>query len=1294
MVKKIFKLSCVCFSAILLFSCQTAKIQWKPIVINEPKFIDTISKAEIDNNLLADLVTFSFYKNNPTAEPNPFWPYETPIIARNPYYGPFLFSNGEDIVVVADEKVTQQEYLIDIAANSGNHSIYKMHPDFAVTSNCPGVSNKIDTLVYGNVKLTNKTATNGERVVLTPENIAEQLSAFSLWDGVHIDSINGEMYFFGHNDGKNNPPITRNDIVTAYRAIFDHEAAGEPLFVDMDFSKKSEEQYLVTFGGGFEDTHIGKVLLDADVLLKAMSTGVDPWTNTEPLVCEMCISKNQSNFQKAFCILFNYIINENIKFKDINEQVYDIYNESIKEKKLIKKFTDAPITFRYLLKASNPKKDSILKESKNDKLEFPFQTPSGELKKVTCSGDSLYFYCKRIFELSPISKGILLKAINAFPNASDASSRLLYVTLAFCFEKSLSFLNQISQKNLSNTFNILNKLYEGNDEGIIAQLAMIYFMSENKEFSGLFFQLDEDDQLILAYLTAYMIKDPDFFQFIENLQYYQPLCKGSDLPEEVTSMQEAYIKFVCKHLSQYKRTYLADLVRTELKKINPSCKYMTAEEIRDKYDLQMEKGWHTTRFWFYPGNEALQISTDLNTFIFQQPQMEARAEKLDQRRGPFESVKYEDSEAIPGVDQNLKIINKYYNDLSELFPTLKELSNVVRLLTFFRWIRYYHPDNFDLTAFINAVNYNTPTPRKYPLYETAIALPNGTMLRAKGGIDLHSCTNVRFNDQRTDSLRTSFSIATSSGNFNFESKKMKLSKLFSPENANKASSIQYLCEENNLILKSENGQYVSAYAHKDTLKTIVCRKENVFGEIAVSKVLVKNKSTVREEWINGAMTKEWKLETNNNFNYWTLTNTLHEKNMKSNLENVKSHLMDALDAQLPFDVLWSDIASAYPNARLIQANDKIILSIATDSSKNSEITLCGTRNNTGYIVNEITEDELNKTIKTIQNDQQIYPGCKVINLQICRDKDDASETDVMEKGINYTVKLNSSKDTETYDMNKWSNFIAGNYNLKISLIEKEKNKKMFVMKSSYKIKTSGIYDFPEYAQREFMVKSCAALRSLYQKQNKDVVISRDFSGNGEKGFSISDFVPQKRFLIVDTSNFNDNQIGQIHELIKNNTGRGFIFNYSRFCPYKTEPNCEVIWLTILSESEVQNYIEMALKAGWFKNIKRLRVMNIGNPIQDLGTFIFSEDIKAVGAWPHYVDFETAFPLIENLFSSKSINQIDKQIALAIETIRSNYKKNPTPIKLQINRNLPELLKTWEEVSLQNNTKRWEITKNK
>lgn len=120
---------------------------------------------------------------------------------------------------------------------------------------------------------------------LGPQNRSIDLLAIGefLDEGVILEAVevdeNNDLYFYGKTAKKQTlagKPLSLADLAVIYRSIF-HFGYNSP-YISLD--KHEDNRFAkVNFGGHLENTHVGHVVLEADKLFKALSTGIDPNTH-------------------------------------------------------------------------------------------------------------------------------------------------------------------------------------------------------------------------------------------------------------------------------------------------------------------------------------------------------------------------------------------------------------------------------------------------------------------------------------------------------------------------------------------------------------------------------------------------------------------------------------------------------------------------------------------------------------------------------------------------------------------------------------------------------------------------------------------------------------------------------------------------------------------------------------------------------------------------------------------------------------------------------------------------------
>lgn len=122
--------------------------------------------------------------------------------------------------------------------------------------------------------------------------IDEFLQEGVILEAVEVDA-NNDLYLYGRESAKQTlagSPVSLADLAVIYRSVF-HYGYNSP-YISLD--KHEDNRFAkVNFGGHLENTHAGHVVLEADKLFKALSTGLDP--NTHRLIKKQ-ITQNVPDF--------------------------------------------------------------------------------------------------------------------------------------------------------------------------------------------------------------------------------------------------------------------------------------------------------------------------------------------------------------------------------------------------------------------------------------------------------------------------------------------------------------------------------------------------------------------------------------------------------------------------------------------------------------------------------------------------------------------------------------------------------------------------------------------------------------------------------------------------------------------------------------------------------------------------------------------------------------------------------------------------------------------------------------
>ena len=109
-------------------------------------------------------------------------------------------------------------------------------------------------------------------------SIEDFLSKGLILEAVEVDG-NNDLYFYGISADRQTMsgyPVSLSDFAVIYRSIFNY--GNNAPYISLD--KHEDNRFAkVNFGGHFENTRSGNVVLEADKLFKALGTGLDPNTH-------------------------------------------------------------------------------------------------------------------------------------------------------------------------------------------------------------------------------------------------------------------------------------------------------------------------------------------------------------------------------------------------------------------------------------------------------------------------------------------------------------------------------------------------------------------------------------------------------------------------------------------------------------------------------------------------------------------------------------------------------------------------------------------------------------------------------------------------------------------------------------------------------------------------------------------------------------------------------------------------------------------------------------------------------
>lgn len=144
-------------------------------------------------------------------------------------------------------------------------------------------------------------------------------------------------------------------------------------------------------------------------------------------------------------------------------------------------------------------------------------------------------------------------------------------------------------------------------------------------------------------------------------------------------------------------------------------RFLTVAERDLAMQVAEKRGWQGTRFWFYP--DAVQIQSDLAGRIayVEMARFTADAERSRadfSTPGAFDAFKK--SELSPSIRANISDLNARYEDYAAVFPELRELTTVARLMAICSWLREVQLTEMDLDGLLAVDLPAWSTPRERP----------------------------------------------------------------------------------------------------------------------------------------------------------------------------------------------------------------------------------------------------------------------------------------------------------------------------------------------------------------------------------------------------------------------------------------------------------------------------------------------------------------------------------------------------------------------------------------------------
>ncbi|HXV77203.1 MAG TPA: hypothetical protein VD788_12875 [Candidatus Polarisedimenticolaceae bacterium] len=127
-----------------------------------------------------------------------------------------------------------------------------------------------------------------------------------------------------------------------------------------------------------------------------------------------------------------------------------------------------------------------------------------------------------------------------------------------------------------------------------------------------------------------------------------------------------------------------------------------------------------TRLWFYPDAVDLTVSPQIDVLAMRRTRMSAASERL------ASATSVESREDPDWTRETVADINLRYDEFSRRFPELSDLDQVVRLLSFFTWLKQAELAGLTLPDLDSLLAVELPqryTPREFPQLLTFDALP-------------------------------------------------------------------------------------------------------------------------------------------------------------------------------------------------------------------------------------------------------------------------------------------------------------------------------------------------------------------------------------------------------------------------------------------------------------------------------------------------------------------------------------------------------------------------------------------
>ena len=235
-----------------------------------------------------------------------------------------IFLKGDDPKSSFEEYKSIVKYSIQEVLNSQQNAIENIEI-YVFNNNYKNQQIRFNTIPY--VLPIDKIELSINKKPIDLKNIANLLNNGVALEAIEVNDKN-ELYFYGkvaNNQTLADKQISLSNIAVIYRSIF-HYGYNSP-YISLD--EHEDNRYAkVNFGGYFDNTRIGHVVLEADKLFKTLSTGLDP--NTGELIVDK-FKNNINNFmtQDERSFLVNETGNRKIRYWFYPDEIVTVTDGNI-----------------------------------------------------------------------------------------------------------------------------------------------------------------------------------------------------------------------------------------------------------------------------------------------------------------------------------------------------------------------------------------------------------------------------------------------------------------------------------------------------------------------------------------------------------------------------------------------------------------------------------------------------------------------------------------------------------------------------------------------------------------------------------------------------------------------------------------------------------------------------------------------------------------------------------------------------------------------------------------------------